>query len=500
MFNRETLIVMNMLEEAIIYATVLYQGKVRKFEHKPFILHPLEVAQILSTMTDDEEIISAGILHDIIESTDGTLPDIERRFGKRVAYLVESESEKKYPDQARSDTWKLRKEESLTVLRNSTDIGVKMLWLADKLSNMRSLSGLYSEKGEDIWQTLDQTDPVIQRWYYKTVAELIELSLNKTGAFKELIKHINFIWPNTFDSEKARYKKYKEISVDGCALLGRGAKGEVYRYDEELVIKVFNENNTYKDVEREIALARKAFILGIPTAISFGIVSVGDRYGAMFEIVDSETVSQCISRAPRQAKTYARVMANLARTIHSTSAGDESDFPNVTERLKDYVEGGIAREDSSLAQKCMKLVNTVAPFNTLIHGDFHTGNVFMQKGEPLLIDMDRISTGHPIAEISDFYYTYVVRSEMRPSSFEEFMGFSYEVSKKFYRYFLTNYLQTDDEDRINEVTEKASIICCTRMIRQLYKNGKPSADDKEKIGVYVAKLTGLIDKYDTLVF
>ena len=268
---------MNKLEEAIIYATVMHQGKVRKFNGIPFILHPMEVAQILSTITDDEEIITAGILHDIVEDTDGTLVEIEKRFGKRVALLVSSESENEYPGEDRADSWKRRKEESLLMLKNSSDIGVKMLWLADKLANIRSLAGEYSEKGESIWQTFHQHDPQMQHWYYKSVAELVELSLNKTGAFKEFIKHINFIWPGSFDSEKARYKKYKEVSIDGCKQLGHGAKGEVYRYNDELVIKVFNQNNTYHDVEQEIDLSRKAFILGIPTAISFGIVSVGDR-------------------------------------------------------------------------------------------------------------------------------------------------------------------------------------------------------------------------------
>jgi tRNA-dihydrouridine synthase len=61
---------------------------------------------------------------------------------------------------------------------------------------------------------------------------MVELSLNKTGAFKELIKHINFIWPGTFDSEKARYKKYREVSVDGCKLIGRGAKGNPWIFRE----------------------------------------------------------------------------------------------------------------------------------------------------------------------------------------------------------------------------------------------------------------------------
>ena len=101
---------MNILEEAIIYATVLHQGKVRKFGDTPYILHPLEVAQILSTLTDDIEVITAGILHDIVEDTDGTLPEIEKRFGPRVAMLVSSESEEEYPDEEPGATWKRRKE------------------------------------------------------------------------------------------------------------------------------------------------------------------------------------------------------------------------------------------------------------------------------------------------------------------------------------------------------------------------------------------------------
>ena len=78
----------------------------------------------------------------------------------------------------------------------------------------------------------------MHHWYYQTIAEQLELSLNKTGAFKEFIKHINFIWPGSFDSEKARYRKYREVSVEGCKRIGRGAKGDVYRYDDELIIKV----------------------------------------------------------------------------------------------------------------------------------------------------------------------------------------------------------------------------------------------------------------------
>ena len=490
---------MNKLEEAIIYATVMHQGKIHRFGHIPYILHTMEVAQVLSTMTDDEDIITAGILHDVAE-TDSILTEIEKRFGERVAGLVGSVSERRKPDEDREATWKRRKEEALLVLRNSRDIGVKMLWLADKLTYIRLLSGNYSEKGEAMWRDLTEKDPAMHCWYYKSVGETVELSLNKTGAFKEFIKHINFIWPGTFDREKARYKKYREVSVEGCKQLGHGAKGDVYRYDDELVIKVYNDNNTYRDVEKEIAQSRRAFVLGIPTAISFGIVSVGARYGAMYELLDSATISAYIAGNPGQVKYYAKVMADLAHTIHGITVAEEDGFPPVSGRLSRYVTGGIGKEDAALAERCLKLIGTLPDTKTLLHGDFHTGNVFLQNGEPLLIDMDRLSTGHPMVEISDLYYYYVVLGENDPSVIENFMGFSYETSMRFFDCFLRCYLDTEDEYVLRDVTDKMSLLCAIRMINKVHKKDKLSQKDREIIGLYMEKAADLAGRLDTLAY
>ena len=490
---------MNMLEEAIVYATIMHQGKVRKFGGRPFILHPMEVAQILSTMTDDMEVIAAGILHDVVEDTDGTLDEIEKRFGERVAHLVHSESEDEYPGEDRSATWQRRKEGSILNLRKSRDIGVKMLWLADKLANLRSLSQTYSEVGDDMWEGL-HGDPERQLWYYKSVAEALELSLNRTGAFKELVKHINFIWPKTFDTAKGVYRKYKEVSVEGCERIGHGAKGDVYRYDEELVVKVFNQNNLFQDVEREIALSRRAFILGVPTAISFGIVLVGERYGAMYELVDADTLSTYIAKAPDQVDEYAKLMAGVARDIHSIEVAEDDVFPSAYDRIQEYIRGGVAYEDERLAKKCMRLVNALPPRNTLVHGDFHTNNVFMMKDEPLIIDMDRVSRGHPIIELADLYYFYVVLGEDEPAVIEDFMGFSYETSLRFFDSFLRSYLGTDDEDRLRDVKDKATLLCYTRLIRKIRRAGLSSEMAKATIDRCLQKIEELTNRLETLEF
>ena len=134
-------------------------------------------------------------------------------------------------------------------------------------------------------------------------------------------------------------------------------------------------------MEREIAMSRRAFVLGIPTAISFGIVSVGDRYGAMYELVDSETISACIARNPSGLESYAAVMAELARTIHSTQSEGNDDFPDTRDRFRSYITNGIGRSDRELADRCMQLIDKMPDTKHLIHGDFHTSNVFLQNSE-----------------------------------------------------------------------------------------------------------------------
>ena len=253
-------------------------------------------------------------------------------------------------------------------------------------------------------------------------------------------------------------------------------------------------------MEQEIALSRKAFIMGIPTAISFGIVAVGDRYGAMYELLDSETISTLIARNPGAADHYASVMAELAHTIHGIHVTGEDGFPDGTQRLRNYITGGVGVEDEALAARCNALLDTIAVSDTLTHGDFHTNNVFLQRGEPLLIDMDRIAMGHPIAEIGDLYYFYVVLGEDDPAVIENFMGFSYETSKKFFDYFIRAYLGTEDEGVIADVIEKASFMCYVRMINKIHKKKALNDRDRELTGKYIAKVAALADKLETLDF
>ena len=112
--------------------------------------------------------------------------------------------------------------------------------------------------------------------------------------------------------------------------------------------------------------------------------------------------------------------------------------------------------------------------------------------------MDRLAVGHPIVELSDLYYFYVILGEEDPAVVEKFMGFSYETANRFLELFLKHYLQTDDEVRLNEIRQKASIIGYSRMIRKIRKKRKQTDADQQLIRRCVKRIAALTDKLDNL--
>ena len=175
---------MELVSEAIAFAVKAHDGMRRKKSEAPYILHPMEAAVIVGTMTDDQNLIAAAALHDVVEDAGITIDEVEAKFGKRVRELVESETENKREDIPASETWRIRKEESLEVLKNADDIAVLMVWLGDKLANMRSLYRDFKVEGNAMWQRFNQKDVNEQAWYYRSIITLTE-RLSDTSAWIE---------------------------------------------------------------------------------------------------------------------------------------------------------------------------------------------------------------------------------------------------------------------------------------------------------------------------
>ena len=110
----------------------------------------------------------------------------------------------------------------------------------------------------------------------------------------------------------------REVSIDGCAELGSGANGKVYRLTKDEMIKVFRPGITLDEIESEREASRKAFLLGVPCAIAFDTVKVGDCYGTIYEMLNAATVQERIREKPDRLPELAAATAKLLKELHET--------------------------------------------------------------------------------------------------------------------------------------------------------------------------------------
>ena len=181
----------DMLNRAVIFATNAHSSQKRKGTQIPYILHPLEAAAIVGTMTDDDEIIAAAVLHDVIEDTETTVDEIKSLFGGTVAAYVFAESENKREELPAADTWKIRKSETLEHLKTAPR-EIKMITLGDKLSNIRAICRDYNILGDKLWDRFNQKDKNEHHWYYQGIADCL-YELKDYFAYQEycaLVRHV----------------------------------------------------------------------------------------------------------------------------------------------------------------------------------------------------------------------------------------------------------------------------------------------------------------------
>ena len=154
------------IQKAIIFATQKHEGQKRKGTDIPYIVHPMEVMQILTAMDCSQDVIIAGILHDTLEDTDATLEEIKEAFGNAVLAIVQTESEDK------SKTWKERKQRTVNELKE-VNTESKQVCFADKLSNIRSMYRDKLNVGEKIWARFNADKSNIA-WYYRSIANALK--------------------------------------------------------------------------------------------------------------------------------------------------------------------------------------------------------------------------------------------------------------------------------------------------------------------------------------
>ncbi len=292
-------------------------------------------------------------------------------------------------------------------------------------------------------------------------------------------------------------KAYRRLSVEGCALIGQGSNGAVYRYDPETIIKLYFNPDALPEIQRERELARKALVLGINTAIPYDVVRIGESYGTVMELLEAASLSELIKDDPEHLEKPLKYYVDMLKQIHSTVL-KPGEVPDMKQVALDWAAFDREHLPAELGSKLYDMVQAVPEQNTMMHGDYHTNNVMVRDGEALLIDMDTLCTGHPIFELGSMFNAYGGFAELDHSVMERFIGIPYEVGIEFWHRALAMYLDTDDEERLKEVEDKARIIGYMRLLRRTIRRNEPKRD--ELIAYYRKKLIELVPAVNELTF
>ena len=293
-------------------------------------------------------------------------------------------------------------------------------------------------------------------------------------------------------------KAYQRMSVEGCEFIAKGANGAVYRYDDETIVKTYFAKDALPEIKQERENARKAFVLGINTAIPYGIVRVGDGYGTVTELLNAVSVTKLIRQNPDDMTEAVKYYVDMLKSIHAVEVED-GEVPDMKEIALDWARFVTAHIPEEQGRKLISLIEAVPKQNTLMHGDYHTNNIMVQNGEPLLIDMDTLCMGHPIFELASMYNAFLGFSELNHEDIMRFMGYNRETSERFWNTSLKLYLETDDEKYCKQIEDKARVIGYVRMLRRALHR-PDDADSPAKIAHYKKMLALFLEKTDSLCF
>ncbi len=296
-------------------------------------------------------------------------------------------------------------------------------------------------------------------------------------------------------------KRMRELSVEGCEIIGTGFYGTVYRTDPETIVKVYSVPDSLPIIRNEQRMAKSAFIKGVPTAISYDVVKVGDNYGSVFELLDAQSFNDHLIKEPEHFDELLKQYVDFLKTVHSAEM-DKGTIPMARDMFVGYLDyiasvGDYLTDEQTARIK--KLLTALPDDLHVVHGDFQMKNVMIVRGEPMLIDMETVSTGQPLFDLQALYVTYVLFSEDDPNNLKSFLGIPNEWGERIWQSILTNYFDTADEQKLSEIQNKISLAAAVRFLYLLVSTDlKDNELGERRIRHTKEHISELIEKVDDL--
>ena len=242
-------------------------------------------------------------------------------------------------------------------------------------------------------------------------------------------------------------KVLREISVEGCELIGSGGYGKVYRIDPETIVKVYNPTVSLDMVQLERNVAQKAFLKGVPTAISFDVVKCADSYGVVFELLDAKTVAQIIDEDPSLVREMGKKSAEMLKSIHNIVVEDEALPSRKSEALEWHkkIAPYLTQEE---ADEILAFIQNMPDSKIFLHGDFNSKNIMVNGDEFLLIDIGDAACGHPVFDVAGLIlaYLYLPQSKMPEEDRYHLLGFHLSDAAAMLNAMFSTYFGFDPSD------------------------------------------------------
>lgn len=279
-------------------------------------------------------------------------------------------------------------------------------------------------------------------------------------------------------------KALREISVEGCEVIGAGGYGTVYRIDPETIVKVYH-TASLDFIEKERELSKKAFLLGVPTAISFDTVKVGDKFGVVYEMLEARTVAQLITADPARLQQLGQLSAAALKKLHAIEP-DSNDFPNKKEFLCEWVRSIAKYIEPEEAQAMLGFIDSIPDRNTFLHGDYNSKNVMVKDGEVLLIDIGDAAIGHPAFDVAGLMLPYLIMPKSTtPDRVLSLLGFDPALAQNMWGVMCGTYFMTGDPQEIGRITNMLMPLALFLMTYHAFHFG---VLDDEAIAIRVNRL------------
>ena len=250
----------------------------------------------------------------------------------------------------------------------------------------------------------------------------------------------------------------RQLSIEGCEMIGVGGVGTVYRLDDDTIIKVFREGTTMDEVRKEITMSKEAFVMGMPTAISFDVVRVGDQYGLVYELLHAHTLSACLKQAPERMDELARKYADLFRQMHQIQVPADSSVPDALAHERSqvlHIRRYFPQESIDLL---LQILDAIPSGRSLLHLDLQAKNVMLQGEELMLIDMGEMGYGHPVLDLAHAYSALV----LFVGDYDKTIGIPRELGNELWNRAINYYFEGLPDDVVALRKEQIKTVACIR--------------------------------------